>query len=143
MIHRPESPTKRVSTRPSVLGSAKCSMGREVISSAPKKAEPQYAGAIQQGRYVFQKAGCIACHGVEGRGGVRNKNMDLGEEVPPLVGVSEGFTREELKTTIRNGRYPARADAAGLAPPLWMPAWKDKLTEEEIDAVVEYLLSLH
>ena len=104
--------------------------------------EPVYASKVEQGAAVFQKAGCVGCHGPQGRGGIRNPNMDQ-QEVPPLTHVSDGYSKEELKQIIRDGRYPARADRQGLSPPLWMPSWKGKLSEEEIDAVVEYLVSLN
>ena len=104
--------------------------------------EPVYASKVEQGKAVFQKYGCAACHGVEGRGGVRNKNMEMAEEVPPLIYVADGFTREELKETIRKGRYPARSDSSGPTPPLWMPAWEQKISEEELDALADYLFSL-
>ena len=105
--------------------------------------EPVYASVVERGAAVFQKAGCVGCHGPQGRGGIKNKNMDMGEEVPPLTYVSDGYSKEEIKEIIRDGRYPARAQKDDLAPPLWMPTWKDKLTDEEIDAVVEYLVSLN
>ncbi len=108
----------------------------------PEAAPVRYASLAERGKALFEQVGCTACHGIGGRGGIRNKNMDLGEEVPPLVSVARGFTREELKQTIRDGRYPAKADPSGPAPPLWMPSWKDKLSEEEMDALAEYMLSL-
>ena len=62
-------------------------------------AEPEptlaYASPVEFGRAVFHKLGCVGCHGPEGRGGIYNKNMDLGEEVPPLVHVAHGYTRDE------------------------------------------------
>ena len=103
----------------------------------------QAGGGVERGAAVFQKVGCVGCHGPQGRGGIVNRNMDMGEEVPPLTHVSDGYSKEELKEIIRDGRYPARAQKDGLAPPLWMPSWKEKLTDEEIDAVVEYLYSLN
>ena len=110
---------------------------------APQPApEPMYASAVERGAAVFKKYGCVGCHGPQGRGGVRNANMDLGEEVPSLTYAAEGYSKEELKSIIRDGRYPARADRAHLSPPLWMPSWKEKLSEEELDAVVEYIFSL-
>ena len=73
---------------------------------------------------------------------MKNKNMEMAEEVPSLIYVAEGFTPEELKETIRKGRYPARSDPNDLAPPLWMPAWGEKISEQELEALVEYLMSL-
>ena len=113
------------------------------VPAGPAEPEPVYASKVEQGAAVFQRAGCGACHGPQGRGGIRNPNMDMGEEVPTLGYVSEGYSKEEVKEIIREGRYPAKANRDGLAPPLWMPSWKGKLSEEEIDAVVEYLFSLH
>lgn len=110
---------------------------------APPEKEPVYDNAVDAGRAVYQRMGCAACHGAGGRGGIPNKNMDLGGEVPPLIYVAAGFTAEELKETIREGRHPARADRLEPPPPLWMPAWKEKLTEEELDHLVAYLFSLN
>ena len=110
--------------------------------AAPQQPQPVTGDAVEKGKAVFEKYGCAACHGLQGRGGIRNKNMEPGEEVPPLMNVAEGYTPDQLKEVIRKGRYPARADRTGPAPPLWMPAWGEKISEEELDALVEYLMSL-
>lgn len=107
------------------------------------KPEPSYASSIERGRAVFQKMGCAGCHGFEGRGGLFNKNMDIGEEVPSLIYVADGYTKEELKEVIRKGRYPAKAVQQEPSPPLWMPTWGEKIPEGELDALADYLLSLH
>jgi len=50
---------------------------------------------------------------------------------------------EALKRLIRNGRQPVpRAAPDRPQPGLYMPAWKDKVTESELDALVAYLFSL-
>ncbi|MBI3317863.1 MAG: c-type cytochrome [Candidatus Omnitrophica bacterium] len=115
---------------------------RYKVPYIPQPAETTFASPVERGRHVFQKYGCAACHGLEGRGGIRNKNMDVGEEVPALLYVSDGYSKDELKAIIREGRYPAKADSAGPSPALWMPSWKEKISEEELDALVEYLVSL-
>lgn len=104
---------------------------------------PQYASAVEAGRAVFQKYGCVGCHGFEGRGGVQNANAVTGGEVPPLIYVAQGFTKDQLKTLIRDGRYPTKADPRGPTPPLWMPTWKGKISDAELDQLVEYLYSLY
>ena len=117
---------------------------RFIVPAPPaKKPEPIEGTPAEKGRILFKKYGCTACHGVEGRGGIRNKNMAPSDEIPPLMTVSDGYTKEEVKQIIRNGRYPAKADASGQTPVLWMPAWKDKIPEDEIDAIIEYIWSLH
>ncbi len=111
----------------------------KVAGTAPEKPLP--ASPVERGRALFTKFGCVGCHGVEGRGGFVNKNMDL-EEVPALTYVSQGYSREEIKQIIQEGKYPGRAERGQSSPPLWMPSWKQKLSDEEIDAIVEYLVSL-
>ncbi len=105
-----------------------------------------YASPIEHGRAVFERYGCTACHGPGGSGGRMNFNAGLGQEVPPLLYVKAyyGNNVEALKTVIREGRQPApRQDVTRPNPPLYMPAWKDRISEEDLDALVAYLLSLH
>ena len=107
--------------------------------------EPVYANAVERGRAVFDKFGCAACHGPGGLGGRHNVNAGLGGEVPSLAYVKAyyGNNLEALKDVIRHGRQPApRADVTRPNPPLYMPAWKDRISEEDLDALVQYLLSL-
>lgn len=112
-------------------------------AAATSPAGGKSMSAVERGRAAFQKYGCVGCHGVEGRGGMKNYNASTGDEVPPLTYVAHGFTKDQLKALIHDGRYPTKADPKGPTPPLWMPAWKDKLSAEEIDDVAEYLMSLY
>jgi len=50
------------------------------------------------------------------------------------------YTAEELKARIKSGVTPDGRD--GMTPAVVMPAWKDVLSDEEIDALSAYLLSL-
>lgn len=107
--------------------------------------EPVYATAVERGKAVFDKFGCAACHGPGGLGGRHNWNAGLGGEVPSLAYVKAyyGNDLDALKSVIRNGRQPApRADVTRPNPPLYMPAWKDRIPDQDIDALVQYLLSL-
>lgn len=114
-----------------------------VPTKTPPRPAPTYASAAEAGRAVFYKYGCVACHGPEGRGGVKNYNAATGGEVPPLIYVAQGFAKDQMKELIRTGRYPTKADPRGPTPPLWMPTWKGKISDEELDQVVEYLYSLY
>jgi len=96
---------------------------------------------IQKGEVMFNKLGCIACHGLQGQGGYPNNNV-VGGLIPPINRVFETFTKEELKTRIANGRKSDPADPNLPPPMIYMPAWKELLTDSEIDALVEYLFSL-
>jgi mono/diheme cytochrome c family protein len=107
--------------------------------------KPAYASQVERGQAVFERFGCAGCHGAGGVGGRRNWNAGLGEEVPPLLYVKAyyGNDAESLKQLIRNGRQPApRGLVHRPNPSLYMPPWKDRLAEDDIDAVVAYLFSL-
>lgn len=96
---------------------------------------------IARGRVLYARAGCVACHGVGGRGGYPNNNVK-GGEIPGLLKVAEGYSKAELVDRIRRGVVPEKADPSGPEPLIVMPAWGSVLDESELDAVASYLLSL-
>lgn len=97
---------------------------------------------VKKGQEVFNAKGCVYCHGPNGAGGVKNNNSQ-GSEIPSLTKVSQGYSPEELKTRILGGvKEIGKEDAAGPTPPLYMPAWKGHITDEELEAVVAFLNSL-
>ena len=103
-----------------------------------------YGSSVERGKAVFDRYGCAACHGPGGVGGRRNWNAGLGGEVPPLLYAKAYYDKESLKRLIREGRQPApRAQPGRPNPPLYMPAWKDRISEEDLDALADYLLSLY
>ena len=105
---------------------------------------PQAAAlpAIERGAVIFNKAGCVGCHGKAGVGGYPNNNTE-GEAIPGLTDVAEGYSKSELHWMIQNGSTPAPKDKAQPKPMISMPKWGAQMTAEEIDAVGAYLLSLH
>jgi mono/diheme cytochrome c family protein len=74
------------------------------------------------------------------QGGVPNPNAQ-GEQVPSLLHVSDDYTKDEVIEIIRNGRMPPLDNASGPTPPLYMPAWKHLLSDEDIHQLVEFLWS--
>lgn len=96
---------------------------------------------IAKGRLIYQRAGCIACHGPAGQGGLPNNNVP-GGLIPALALTASTYTKEELVAKIGKGSRPQKADPGGAAPLVVMPAWKDKLDPDELSAVAAYLLSL-
>ncbi len=95
----------------------------------------------EQGRIIFEKAGCVTCHGLGGDGGYPNNNV-AGGLIPALKLVSEGYTRQELLQKIKDGAVPIPTDSRQPLPLLVMPKWKEQLKDAEIDAVVDYLFTL-
>lgn len=109
---------------------------------APKEPEPVFYSNIQHGRYVFQKYGCVSCHGKDANSGIKVYNRQ-GERVPDLVKTVGTFTHDELVEKIQKGVNPeAKEDENGPTPPLYMPSFKEKIKGEEMEHLVQYLLSI-
>lgn len=97
---------------------------------------------IQSGEKLFSEFQCFVCHGQAGKGGIKNPNV-MGGEVPTLAKVAEGYTTEELKKKILEGVPKVdKQDPNGADPPLFMPAWKEVLSEAQVDSLAAYLMSL-
>jgi mono/diheme cytochrome c family protein len=94
---------------------------------------------VARGREIYLRAGCVACHGPEGRGGQPNPGAP-GDVIPALAPLMGTYLRWELKRRIRNGAAAQGRD--GLTPAVDMPPWKDALSDGELDALSTYLLSL-
>lgn len=115
------------------------------VTKALPEPTPAYASTVEQGKAVFEKYGCAACHGIGGVGGRRNPNSGLGSEIPSLMYVKAyyGDNIEALKHVIRTGRQPVpRQNTQRPFPPLYMPAWKDRISDADLDALIAYLLTL-
>ncbi len=100
-------------------------------------------GRIAAGKWVYDKYGCAACHGLEARGGRRNYNYQGGGMEPVLRKTIPNYTRDELRKKIQQGvAVVSKEDPKGPTPPLYMPAWKDKIKGEELEALIDYLFSI-
>lgn len=104
--------------------------------------QPKADEKIVKGWKIYNEKGCFFCHGIEGKGGIKNPNSK-GGKISPLQLVAEGYTKEELKGLILRGtRDIAKENKNGPNPPINMPAWKGVLSNEELDVLSEYLMSL-
>ncbi len=132
-----------------VVGGAGCGLRSSqsprlsIAQVASAKARDATLSPVERGRFVYQKYGCAMCHGPDGQGGVKNPNAQTGGEIPKLTHVAEGYSVDELKTQIRKGlREIGKADSLGPAPPYRMPDMEGWMSEEELDALVHYLIGL-
>jgi cytochrome c oxidase cbb3-type subunit 3 len=93
----------------------------------PVAATPE---SVAAGQTIYQK-NCASCHGRRGEGGAGN---DLIPASPSLVDGEwgRGSTDGEIFDNVKNG----------VAPDFNMIPWKDKLADEEIWNVVNYLRSI-
>ena len=106
------------------------------------KPEPRFAGAEAHGRYVYLKYGCAGCHGENADRGIPIYNK-LGGRAPDLVKVAGTYTPEELARKIQEGVNPeAKEDESGPTPPIYMPAFKERIKGKELADLVTYLFSV-
>ena len=82
---------------------------------APATSQPAEAERGDDVGATVYRQRCAACHGGSGEGG----------SGPSMVDVDERLSRDEHVTVVRDGKGN-------------MPAWQDTLTDEEIEAVVDY-----
>jgi mono/diheme cytochrome c family protein len=94
----------------------------------------QDAAKIEKGKKVYAEAkpmACKACHAVAGVGNAKG----------PLDGVGSTLKAEEVKAWMRTPKDMAAKAKAERKPP--MPAYPaEKLSDEDLDALTAYLLSL-
>jgi len=111
---------------------------KNVKTSEQSKTTRWYTTAQKiTGKQVF-KDNCASCHGDKGQGLVKEwKKADANGNfpAPPLNGTAHAWhhSKELLLRTVNNGGIPLGGT---------MPAFKDKLTDKEKEAVIAYITSL-
>jgi len=114
-----------------------------ISGSSPSAADLAKMTPVERGHAVFQKYGCFQCHGQDAKGGVSNANAKTAEQVPGLLYVADGYTKDELKVFIRRGeRNIPKLNPAGPEPPHFMPQWGPIIKDSELDDLATYLFSL-
>jgi len=104
---------------------------------------PSLMTSVERGKAVYKKYGCAGCHAANGQGGVPNPNAKTAEQVPGLKFVSEGYTKDELRKRIMDGQKEIPVmDPKRPAAPLYMPAWRGKIAEGELNDLMDFLVSL-
>src|SRR5512132_4278923 len=95
-------------------------------------------GPAVEGALLYQRYGCINCHGPNGLGGVPNPQSP-DKAIPPLSGAdffSEFNTDQKIVDVIRSG------SVLGRPPIVSMPHWGGILTNDQLDALVAYIKTL-
>jgi cytochrome c oxidase cbb3-type subunit 3 len=100
----------------STSGSGKMSSGKPEAKS----------NVAPQSGYSLFKSSCVMCHGNEGNGFGSRRGPSLKRQE-----YKYGRTRESVMESIRNGR------------PKGMPAYGKFFTEEQLEALTSYVLSLN
>jgi len=109
----------------------------------PTFADMHFNSRKEAGKWVFDHYGCAACHGLNAKGGRRNFNYQGGGMEPVLVKTIGTYTRDELRKKLQFGvPIVAKDNPKGATPPLFMPPWKDRMSSDEMDALMDYLFSI-
>lgn len=94
---------------------------------------------VEQGKITFVRAGCVACHGPAGAGGHPNPG-GRGGWIPALPPLLATYKKDELLTKLKRG---AKSDPEpGRVAEADMPGWDKILSDSELDALADYLLTL-
>ncbi|GAB4251649.1 MAG: hypothetical protein Kow00109_27330 [Acidobacteriota bacterium] len=114
-----------------------------VVSLFSAELFPEYSPA-HRGMLVARDAGCGGCHGELGGTTVRVPDPALQTRIPDLL--HERMAPEEIAEWIRDGISRREAEEHAGRPPrpriLQMPAYGERLSEEEIADVVAYVALL-
>ena len=95
-------------------------------------------GLPVEGALLYQRYGCINCHGPNGLGGVSNPQSP-DKTIPPLSGAdffSEFNTDKKITDVIRSG------SVIGRAPIVSMPHWGGIISDQRLKALVAYIKTL-
>ncbi|MGZ4481321.1 MAG: c-type cytochrome [Gaiellales bacterium] len=107
------------------------------VSGTEPPSVPQGQGDAVAGLVLYEKYGCINCHGPNGLGGVPNP-ASPDKTIPPLTGA--GFRTEfppaKIAEIIRTG------SVLGRAPIVSMPHWGGILTDQQINQLIAYIGTL-
>ena len=94
-------------------------------STGEAPASSGFQAPAADGAKIFQH-NCAQCHGADGRGIAAMKTPNFTDQK-----VQASLTEDQVVTTIKKGR-----------PGTAMPAWADKISDQEIKAVAGYVRSL-
>jgi cbb3-type cytochrome c oxidase subunit III len=95
-------------------------------------------GLAVEGAFLYQRYGCINCHGPNGLGGVPNPQSP-DKAIPPLSGAvffHEFNTDQKIIDVIRSG------SVIGRAPIVSMPHWGGIIPDQQLRALVAYIKTL-
>jgi mono/diheme cytochrome c family protein len=112
---------------------------RQVPGTKPAGAD----NPVQLGHDLVEHLGCLYCHGLGGRQGIDNPNA-VRKHVPSWDApefVKRYPVDDGVRYVIEKGRVPEQ-DPKADGSPIPMPPWGNRLTKDEMDAIVAYIWSL-
>jgi mono/diheme cytochrome c family protein len=112
--------------------------GFPAVDGATALTVPTGQGGAVAGLILYQRYGCINCHGPNGLGGVPNPQSP-DKSVPPLSGAdfrAQFNTPQKIADVIRSG------SVIGKAPIVSMPHWGTILSDQQISELIAYIDNL-
>jgi len=109
----------------------------EVPGATPVQV-PQGQGEAVAGAALYERFGCVNCHGPNGLGGVPNPQSP-DKTIPPLAGADfqgEFNTHAKITEFIRSG------SVLGRAPIVSMPHWGGIILDPQLEALAAYIDTL-
>jgi cbb3-type cytochrome c oxidase subunit III len=112
--------------------------GLPEVSGAVPVQVPQGQGEAVAGAALYERFGCVNCHGPNGLGGVPNPQSP-DKTIPPLAGADfqgEFNTHAKITEFIRSG------SVLGRAPIVSMPQWGGIILDPQLEALAAYIDTL-
>jgi len=112
--------------------------GLPKVKDADPVPVPRDQGDSVAGAALYERDGCINCHGPSGLGGVPNP-LSEDKTIPPLSG--QDF-REEFNTDEKITQMIRSGSVLGKPPIASMPHWGGIISDDDLAALVAYLKTL-
>ena len=112
--------------------------GLPAVPTAVPVSIPTGQGTAVAGAALYQRDGCVNCHGPNGLGGVPNPQSP-DNAIPPLSGAAfckQVNTDQKIVDVIRSG------SVIGRAPIVSMPHWGGIIPDSQLHALVAYIKTL-
>ncbi|MFQ5823075.1 MAG: c-type cytochrome [bacterium] len=97
--------------------------------------------ANERGELVFKRFACWACHGENGRGGIKNPNMAPVELIPSLKQTTVNYTETDLLERLKKKSMPEALDPSKPPPPFFCPDYGNYMEASEFSDLYAYLKS--
>ena len=108
------------------------------MKDATRVTVPRDQSKAVGGLALYQRYGCINCHGPSGLGGVPDPGSP-DETIPPLSG--QDF-RQEFNTDAKITEVFRSGSIIGKAPITSMPHWGGIISDQDLNDLVAYLKTL-
>src|SRR5438093_310719 len=109
-----------------------------VVGTVPNGGATSVSANVVEGALLYQRYGCVNCHGPNGLGGVPNPQSP-DKAIPALSGADffkEFNTDQKIIDVIRSG------SVIGRAPIVSMPHWGGIIPDSQLRALVAYIKTL-